>query len=90
MPWPTRKPPVQLLAEPPERVLVLVDDGHVPARALQLERDGRADPAAADHDCLHSARQAYSATAQVAASSSSSTDCGNATISTSHGALRST
>ena len=56
IPWPTRKPPVQLLAESPEGVLVLVEHRHVPARALQLERDGRADPAAADHDRFHSAR----------------------------------
>src|SRR6478609_8586114 len=47
------------IPESPERVLVLVEDGHVPARALQLERDGRADAAASDHDCLHS-RAGYS------------------------------
>ena len=37
-----------VVAEPRERVLVLVDDGDVPALLLELERDRRADPAAAD------------------------------------------
>ena len=41
-----------ILAEPRERVLVLVDDGHVPALLVQLERDRRADPAAADDQRL--------------------------------------
>ncbi len=40
------------LAEPRERVLVLVDDGHVPALLVELERDRRADAAAADDKCL--------------------------------------
>src|SRR5579884_1019964 len=43
------------LAESPEGVLVLVEDGHVPAGALELQRDGGADAAAPDHDRLHGA-----------------------------------
>ena len=42
-----------VVAEPAERFLALVDHRHVPAAALQLERDGAADAAAADHDDLH-------------------------------------
>ena len=44
---------VPALAEPAERLLLLVDRDDVPALAPQLVRNGRADPAAADNDCLH-------------------------------------
>ena len=96
MPWPTRKPPVQCSPRRPRASSFSSSDRHVPARALQLERDSRADPAAADHDRFHVARQRSSLSTlrrqacSGAASSSSSTDCGNATISTSHGARRRT
>ena len=42
-----------VLAEARERLFLLVDRRDVPAFAEQLPRDGRADPAAADHDRLH-------------------------------------
>ena len=37
---------------PPQRVLVLVHDGHVPALLMELERDRRADTTAADDKCV--------------------------------------
>ena len=43
-------------AEARERVLLLVDRRDLPTLAEQLPRDGRADPAAADHDRLHDIR----------------------------------
>ena len=51
--------PGPVLTESPEGVFVLVDHRHVPARTVELNRDGRADPSAADHDRFHSAA-AYS------------------------------
>ena len=40
------------LPESRERILVLVDDGDVPALLMELERDRRADAPAADHQRL--------------------------------------
>ena len=77
IPWPTTKRAGPVLAEPRERVLVLVDDRHVPALLEELERDRRADPAAADDQCLHDLTQ------RSAGPTPSRTPCGNATISTS-------
>ena len=42
-----------VLAEPPERILVLVDDGHVPSLGGEAFRNRRADAAATDDQCLH-------------------------------------
>ena len=42
-----------VVAEPAERLLALVDHGHVPARGAQIERDGAADTAAPDDQDLH-------------------------------------
>src|SRR5581483_875892 len=72
-----------VLAEAREGVLVLVDDGHIPALALELEGDGRADTAAADDQGVHPG-------CSVAPEGSSSAPCGKATISTSAGDLRRT
>ena len=44
---------VPALAEPAERLLLLVDGDDVPAFLAEPVRDGRADPAAPDHDRLH-------------------------------------
>src|SRR5205807_7186437 len=72
-----------VLAEARERVLVLVDDGHVPSLALELEGDGRADTAAADDQGVHPG-------CSVVPEGSSSAPWGKATISTSAGDLRRT
>ena len=72
-----------VLAEARQRVLVLVDDGHVPALALELKGDGRADAAAADDQGVHPG-------CSVAPLGSSREPCGKATMSTSAGDFRRT
>ena len=67
------EPAAPARAEPNERVLVLVDDRHVPAVRGKALGDGGADAAAPDDDGVHGA-PAYS----------SKTPSGNATTSTSH------
>ena len=73
------------LAEPGERFLVLVDCRDVPAVGGELQRHGRSDPTAADHDCLH-ARSVTDTVAVIRLEDPS----GKATTSTSQGALRRT
>ena len=59
---PDEEPTGPLLAEPPERVLVLVADGDVPVRSLELQRHGRADAPTPDHDRLHRLRSVLCST----------------------------
>ena len=73
--------------EPAERLLLLVDRDDVPALAVELERDRRPDPPASDDDHLHGLSLALF---YAPAPSPSRTPCGNATMRTSHGALRRT
>ena len=89
MPWPTRKPPVQLspsrprassfssstvTSHPDPSSWTATDDPTLPQPITIAFTSAQRTP-----------RECY-----VAASSASSTDCGNAMISTSHGALRRT
>ena len=104
MPWPTWNSPVQSSPSRPSassRSSITTD---LPAGRAQLERDGAADAAASDDEYFH-ARQRSSVVARCrhprsalprsapsmsSCRSSSSTRCGNATISTSQGAWRRT
>ena len=89
MPWPTTNPPVQLSPSRPSA-------SSFSSRTVTSQPEPCSSSATAEPTRPHpitiafTAGAAYSGTAQVAANSSSSTDCGKATISTSHGAWRST
>ena len=74
--------PRPFLAEALERLLGLVHGSDLPPGAVEALREGRADPAASDHDRFHGAT--------VISSSSSRTPCGYAITMTSQGALRRT
>src|SRR5438105_9001424 len=75
---------VPVAAEPAQRLLLLVDRDDVPALAVELERDRRPDSPASDDDHLHGLSVAlFYAPAPLP----SRTPCGNATMSTSHGAF---
>src|SRR4029077_7703267 len=73
-----------VLAEPGQRLLVLVDRGHVPADLRQLLRNRRADTPASNDDRLHLGLTLTHARA------SSRTPCGYAITIPSHGAFRRT
>ena len=88
MPWPTTNPPVQCS---PRRA----SESSFSSRTVTSQPDPASWSETAEPTRPQPITSAFTigegtAVAQVAASSSSITDCGNATISTSQGALRST
>src|SRR5205807_9736623 len=77
---------VPVVAEPAERLFLLVDGRDVPALVHQLEGNAGADSAASNHQSIHALTLAQLSSLP----SSSITPSGKATTSTSAGALRST